>query len=815
MADINFFIDGIAVSAKPGETILQVADRHGIYIPAICYSDRFSSPIGSCRICIVVIEQLPEEDLRTHSATHHPVATGKCSRPMPSCVMKPKEGTYVWTNTEALKQTRADIVKKWNRYHPLQCGVCDASGECELQDAALEFNITEGLPQDFDNLPQKTIHKEWPIVNNDTSLCIECKRCVKICDDVMSVKALAMVKKESGIFEIDTVDGKPLDCEFCNQCIDICPTGSLESKLFMHKSKAWEMDRIVSNCFFCPAGCELELNVKDNKILRVTNHLPSFNDGNLCNLGAFAYDMNEKNRTVSASIDGRETAVNNVIDEAYKEIKRIIDDYGSDSIAIVCDSSVSSESMVSAKWFADLIGTKTLIAPDADGILKLNGVLRKSGLLRQPSYESIKNSDTVFVIGTDITNSVPLLDWFIIRKSKSKAKKGKLILAYYRESKLNKLKPISLRYNLGSERELLLLLIQKLTEDTQNTGFIKKMPNSDALIKITGVQEESIEAAANQIKSGSLSIMIDALLLERAGIPELISNLAIASGNRSDSIGFWPISRKANIKGAESILSGTDQHMDKALFQQCLSDGDFHAIIYFGNAIERILPPQIMTKMTDIDLFIMLSSYKMDDFRAKKTFVLPVATGYETDSHYLNLEGRLITAKKAVNVENKSILPVELVIKLLAKRFNTIMAPLKIDSNPAAATAEKLAPLDYEYEAMEEMESKHYPYKLVIGHDRFRSDASTSFGSGPKIARPVGYAEISDELAASLDLKSNDKIRIISKMGESETVLSVCPGLPDNLVVVPEGFADINPLTLFSSDDGYEHVNIEKIGGGK
>ncbi len=815
MADINFFIDGIAVSAKPGETILQVADKYGIYIPAICYSDRFSSPIGSCRICIVVIEQLPEEDLRTHSATHHPVATGKCSRPMPSCIMRPKEGTYVWTNTDTLKQARADIVKKWNRYHPLQCGVCDASGECELQDAALEFNITDGLPQDLDNLPHKTIHKEWPIVNNDTSLCIECKRCVKICDDVMNVKALALIKKESGVFEIDTVDGKPLDCEFCNQCIDICPTGSLESKLFMHKSKAWEMDHIVSNCFFCPAGCALELNVKDNKILRVTNHSPSFNDGNLCNLGAFAYDMNENNRTVSASIDGQETAVNNVIDEAYKEIKRIIDEYGSDAVAVVCDSSVSSESMLSAKWFADLIGTKTLIVPDADGILKLNRVLRKSGLLKQSSYESIKNSDTIFVIGTDVTNSVPLLDWFITRKSKSKIKKGKLILAHYRESKLDKLKPISLRYNLGSERELLLLLIQKLTEGTKNTGFIKKIPNSNALIKITGVQEELIEAAANQIKSGSLSIMIDAALLERAGIPELISNLAIISGNRSDSVGFWPISRKANIKGAEGILSDADQYMDKAIFQQRLFEGDFHAIIYLGNAIERILPPQITAKIADIDLFIMLSSYKIDNFMAKKTFVLPVAGSYETDSHYLNLEGKLIAAKKAISVKNENILPVESVIKLLAARFNTIMAPLKISNNFTAATAEKLVLLDYEYKAMEEMKSKHYPHKLVIGHNRFRSDASTSFGSGPKIAVPGGYAEISDKLAESLDLKSGDKVRIISKMGEFETVLSVCPGLPDNLLVVPEGFADINPLTLFSSDDGYEHVNIEKIGGGK
>jgi|GEM_PF-512051 len=812
MADINFFIDGVPVSAKPGETILQVANRYGIYIPAICYSDRFSSPIGACRICIVVIEQLPEEDLRTHLEAHHPVATGKCSRPMPSCVMKPKEGTYVWTNTDALKQARAEIVKKWDRYHPLQCGVCDASGECELQDANLEFNITSGLEQDFDNLPQKTIHKEWPIVNNDPHLCIQCKRCVKICDDVMGVKALAMVKKEWGGFEIDTPDGAPLDCEFCNQCIDICPTGSLESKLFMYKAKSWEMEHIASNCFFCPAGCELELNVKDNKILRVTSHLPSFNDGNLCNLGAFAYDMNENNRISSASIDGKEANTDAVIWELYESLKKITDKYGADSVAIACDSVISSEAMVSAKRLADLIGTKNMLFPEAEGIIKLDMALEKAGLLRQPSYDQIKNSETIFAIGTDLTNSIPLLDWFIIRKSKSKTKKGKLILAHYRESKLDKLKPVKLRYNPGSERELLLLLIQKLAGQ-KTLEFVKNLPEPDTLIKITGVDAESLDAAAGQIKSGKLSVMVDTVLLEKSGIAELLADLAIASGNQADAIGFWAISRKSNIKGAERfILNNSNYYLDKPDFMQQLSEGNLHAIIHFGNSIERILPAPIISKIADIDLFVKFATHEIGKTEAKKNMVIPVATAYEEDSHYINLEGKLVKAKKAIEAK-KDILPVQSIVKLIAEKFNTIMSPIKIKNDFTFKDSAQLNYLEYEYKPIEEIEPKQYPYRLIVGHSRFRSDVSTSFGSGPKIARAAGYAEISSGLAKALDLKSDDKIKIVSKSGQCEASLLISDDLPDNLVVVPEGFSDINPMSLFSSDDWCEHVNIEKAGG--
>ncbi len=808
MTDINFFIDGTAVSAKPGETILQVAARYGIYIPAICYSDRFSSPVGACRICIVVIEQLPEEELRTDLTGHHPVSTGKCSRPMPSCVMKPKAGTYVWTNTDALKQARADIVKRWDRYHPLQCGVCDASGECELQDANLEFNITEGLEQDFDNLPQKTIFKDWPIVNNDTNLCIQCKKCVKVCDDVMNVKALALVKRDGGYFEIDTVNGLPLDCEFCNQCIDTCPTGALESKFFMYKAKSWEVDHVRSHCFFCPAGCELELNVKNNNILRVTSHLPSFNDGNLCNLGSFAYDLNTSGRLNGAFAGGKEISLNAALDKAYLSLKNIVDKYGKDSIEIICDSSISSESMASAKWFAELIGA-SLIFPDASGAVKLHNSLASFGLLKKHSYDDIRNSDTILVLGSDITNSVPFLDWIITRSKRSKKNAGELILANWRESKLDSLKPIRLKYRFGNETELLLFLIKKIAEkNSADLSAIESMPDYNLLIEKTGIDEESIAAAASQIISGTLSIMVDNHLLEKDGISNLLSILALTANKSSESVSFWPISKKANIMSAVNISAGQNYSTNEE-FKKKLMEKKLHAVIYIGNDIERSIPASEIAELKNIELMIQLSTHDISSLKVKETILLPVKTDYETSSHFVNLEGNLIGVQKAVDQNNNSILSVQKIIEMLAKRFDTKMGNIKLYIDDKV-TAKKDS--HYKYSDDKSIGFKNYPYKLVMKEDRFRSDVSTSYGSGPTIARENGYAEISEDIAALLDIKTGDMIKLMSIVAEIKTSALVSNQLHGNIVAVPEGFIDINPMLLFSARTLYEPININKVG---
>ncbi|HIO70333.1 MAG TPA: 2Fe-2S iron-sulfur cluster binding domain-containing protein, partial [Campylobacterales bacterium] len=157
----KFYIDGKEVTAHKGETILEVARREGIYIPTMCYISKVS-PIASCRLCVVEVKGVDGFVL--------------------SCQTPPTEGIEVFTNSPELFQHRQNIMKLYNVNHPLECGVCDKSGECELQNKTLEFGVQS---QEFSAKEQYRPIRNWGKIQYDPSLCIMCERCVSTCNEAI------------------------------------------------------------------------------------------------------------------------------------------------------------------------------------------------------------------------------------------------------------------------------------------------------------------------------------------------------------------------------------------------------------------------------------------------------------------------------------------------------------------------------------------------------------------------------------------------------------------------------------------------------
>jgi len=163
---ISFKIDGREVTAQKGETILQVARREGIYIPTMCYISK-TSPCASCRICSVEVEGVDGFVL--------------------SCNTPPTEGIEVRTNSDALEHERTNIMKLYDVNHPLECGVCDKSGECDLQNMTLEFNIDR---QTFSAKEQHKTVKNWGLISYDPALCIMCEKCTHVCNEAIGDDAI-------------------------------------------------------------------------------------------------------------------------------------------------------------------------------------------------------------------------------------------------------------------------------------------------------------------------------------------------------------------------------------------------------------------------------------------------------------------------------------------------------------------------------------------------------------------------------------------------------------------------------------------------
>ncbi|MFK5881596.1 MAG: NADH-quinone oxidoreductase subunit G [Sulfurospirillum sp.] len=244
MSDITVTIDGQQCKAKEGEYILNIARRNGIFIPAICYLTN-CSPTLACRLCLVEID-------------------GKRAY---SCNAKAKEGMSVTTKTEEIDVERKAIMQVYDMNHPLECGVCDQSGECELQNYTLEMGVDH---QEFAMQDTNRPSHDWGFIHYDSSLCIVCERCVTVCKDMIGESVLKTVPRGGPLLpkewkEVAPKDtyamwnklqksvigiasgAKTLECTNCGECTAVCPVGALVGTDFQYTSNAWELTKIPAS----------------------------------------------------------------------------------------------------------------------------------------------------------------------------------------------------------------------------------------------------------------------------------------------------------------------------------------------------------------------------------------------------------------------------------------------------------------------------------------------------------------------------------------------------------------------------------------
>lgn len=268
---INFTINNQPVTAQKGETILQAARKAGFYIPTMCYLEK-TTPCASCRLCVV--------------------ETDKTDGLILSCQTPPTEGLAVTIDSDRLKTERTNIMRLYDVNHPLECGVCDKSGACDLQNKTLEFGVDR---QHFSAKEQQRKIEHWGLINYDPSLCILCEKCVHVCNEIIGDDAIEL---KFGGYKSSIIpkNSEVLDCTFCGECIAVCPVGALVSSEFQYSANAWELTKIPATCAHCSAGCSLTYEVRHtsnsigaaSKIYRVTN---DFEHTTLCGAGRFGFDF--------------------------------------------------------------------------------------------------------------------------------------------------------------------------------------------------------------------------------------------------------------------------------------------------------------------------------------------------------------------------------------------------------------------------------------------------------------------------------------------------------------------------------------------
>ncbi|WP_107695649.1 NADH-quinone oxidoreductase subunit G [Campylobacter concisus] len=380
------------LEADEGESILNIARANGIYIPALCYLND-CSPTLACRLCMVE-------------------ANGKV---VYSCNAKAKEDMQIYTNTPEIAAERNAIMQTYCVNHPIQCGVCDKSGECELQNLTTHLKVNE---QKFAIVDTHKPHKKWGLINYDPALCIVCERCVTVCKDRIGESALKTVPrgvevpkelKESipkdayAVFSkmqkslIGPSVGESLDCSFCGECISVCPTGALISSHFQYSTNIWELNPIpAANPH--QSDCELiyydvkEKSASDRskQIYRVSN---DFTFGEISGAARFGYDFH--NELACKNEEKFEKIVLNIKNGTIKNIK--FNSFITNEEALILER-------LREKFDLNLINNEALNYQKF-----LNKFSEFSGLSSyNADFEDIKNSDFIISAGSFLRHESPV-----------------------------------------------------------------------------------------------------------------------------------------------------------------------------------------------------------------------------------------------------------------------------------------------------------------------------------------------------------------------------------------------------------------------
>lgn len=241
---VNLTIEGRQVTVPEGTSILEAAKTVGILIPHYCYHPSLPIP-GVCRMCLVEVEKAPKL--------------------APSCATSVAEGQIVHIHNERTLEARKGVLEFLLINHPLDCPICDQSGECELQD----FTYQEGRADSRYRDPKRfnPVEDFGGDVLYVPNRCILCTRCVRFMDDVAHDTVLNVSERGDRAL-IGKFEGKDLTHPWAANVIDLCPVGALLSKDFLNKARAWELDRAASICPNCTQGCNIMIETRDNSVAR-------------------------------------------------------------------------------------------------------------------------------------------------------------------------------------------------------------------------------------------------------------------------------------------------------------------------------------------------------------------------------------------------------------------------------------------------------------------------------------------------------------------------------------------------------------------
>lgn len=646
---INFKIDGISVESSNGESILQVARREGIYIPTMCYLAK-ATPNASCRMCVVEVKDVDGFVL--------------------SCNTPPVEGVEITTDSSDLYKERQNIMKLYDVNHPLQCGVCDKSGECDLQNKTLDFNIES---QSFATRDIKRKQKGWGVLAYDPALCIMCEKCTAVCNQVVGSEALYI--KPGGYKSV--IDNHLANCIQCGECISVCPVGAMASSDFKYTANVWELDRIPSACAHCSAACNLNYEVKnrnvssnagDKEVYRVTNEADF---DTLCGAGRFGYDY--ENRVTHKDTESFDKVV-----ESFKNAS-----------SIAFSSMITNEEAYLLQEMKNKHGIK-LVNPDALAFQNfMKAYSSASGTtLYSGNLDTIKESDFVITLGCSVSADNPMVR-FALANAVKRNKAHINVIHPVEDEMIQHIFTQYMKHEVGAEEGILAMLCDYFVNDeakVEYKSFFDSIDDGYICGESSIGGEEFDLLAKHKVRKKNSTLVLGADLYNHpqalniakmAGMLEKYSDFKVVIiPSDTNTLGVSLICELDEIEGTADIGYNTDGKVTISANEN--SNLDMPALNQqegtFTNIDKNVVPlnaglPYFGYELNDIARELEIYHKYISDITAK----LPLSKGYngsnfdDLENYYTN-DGTQFRGYELVNCEIDSDFTIDEVADL--QEFN-------------------------------------------------------------------------------------------------------------------------------------------------
>lgn len=402
MAEIEIEIDGKKLAASPNQTVIEVADAAGIYIPRFCYHKQLTVA-ANCRMCLVEVEKSPKT--------------------LPACATPVMPGMKVFTKSAKTQAAQRAVMEFLLINHPLDCPICDQGGECELQDLAMGYGSSHSH---YDECKRSVANENLgPLIATEMTRCILCTRCVRFCDEVAGVREIGVTER-GGHAEISTYVERAVTSEVSGNIIDLCPVGALISKPYLFTARAWELDQTPSISPHDCLGTNINVHTRYGKTMRVvTRENMKINETWIADRDRFSYaglDSPERISEPLARIDGKWVTVEwqKAFEIITTKLHEVISAHGADQIGALASPTSTVEEFYLLQKIMRGLGSNNI-----DHRLRDIDTSDEANIGAFPGMEmaiaELEQCDAILLIGSNIQKEQPLLATRIRKAALKKA----------------------------------------------------------------------------------------------------------------------------------------------------------------------------------------------------------------------------------------------------------------------------------------------------------------------------------------------------------------------------------------------------------